>query len=143
MARALPANDATEAGTKPEPVTVMVAEDVEPTFRLIGEILIVPTGGLLMASVTTAEVPPPGVGFDAASERLPAAMKSLEGSAALTWVALMYVVARAEPLTAITVEGTKPVPVKVTTAEGVPASAVVVDMEVITGTGLSTSRLTV
>ncbi len=96
-----------------------------------------------MASVTAAEVPPPGAGFDAASERLPAAMKSVDGSTALTCVELMYVVARAEPPTVITVDGTKPVPAKVITAEGVPASAVVVDMEVITGAGLSTSRLTV
>lgn len=143
VTRVVPAKETTEAGTKPEPVTVMVAEDVAPTFRTDGDSLSAPTGGLLIASGTAAEVPPPGLGLDAARARLLAAVKSLEGSAALTWVALMYVVARAEPLTVMTVEGTKPVPVKVMTAEGVPASAVVADMEVMTGAGLSISRLIV
>ena len=55
----------------------------------------------------------------------------------------MYVVALAEPFTLITVDGTKPVPVTVTTADAVPSRAVVGVNDVIVGTGLSTSRLVV
>ena len=53
----------------------------------------------------------------------------------------MKVVARAVPLILITVEGTKPVPVKLTTADAVPANALVGDIAVTVGAGLSTSRL--
>jgi len=103
--------------------------------------LIAPTAGLLMVRASAVEVPPPGVGLTAVIERLPAAEKSVEGSATLTWVEFMNVVAREEPFTLMTVDGTNPVPVRVTTADAVPASAVVGDIEEITGAGLSTSRL--
>jgi len=96
---------------------------------------------LLIANVMAAELPPPGTGLTAVSERLPAARKSVEGSAALTWVELINVVARGEPFTLMVVEGTKPVPVKVMTADAIPAIAELEDMEVMTGAGLSTSRL--
>lgn len=54
----------------------------------------------------------------------------------------MYVVVRAEPFTLITVDGTNPVPVKVMTADGVPASSVAEETEARAGAGLSTSSLT-
>jgi hypothetical protein len=55
----------------------------------------------------------------------------------------MYVVVLAEPLTLITVDGTKPVPVMVTMADAVPSKALVGVNDVIVGAGLSTSRLIV
>jgi hypothetical protein len=118
----------------------MVAAEVEPTFRADGLSLITPTEGLLIARASAVEVPPPGVELTAVIERFPAAEKSVEGSAALTWVELMKVVALEEPFTLTTVEGTNPVPVRVTTADGTPANAVLGDIEAITGAGLSTSK---
>ena len=52
----------------------------------------------------------------------------------------MKVVAREEPFTLTTVDGTNPVPVRVTTTDAAPAAAVEGDIEVITGAGLSTSN---
>lgn len=122
-------------------MTVTVAAVVAPTGRLEGLSLIAPTAGLFTVKEVEAEVPPPGVAFTAVTESVPAAAKSVEGSAALIWVELMNVVARAEPFTLIIVDGTKPVPVTVTTADAVPAEALAGDTVVITGVGLSTSRL--
>jgi hypothetical protein len=101
----------------------------------------VPTTGLFTEKVVAADVPPPGTKFTAVTERAAAAAKSVEGSAALTSVELMKVVARAAPFTLITVVGTKPVPVKLTTADAVPARTLVGDIVVMAGAGLSTSRL--
>jgi hypothetical protein len=120
----------------------MVVADVAPAFTVEGLSWIGPTGGFTTLRDTAGDVPPPGEEFTAVSARLPAAAKSVEGSAALTSVVLMYVVARAEPLTSITVDGTKPVPVKEITADAVPVNSVVVDSDVIVGAGLSTSRST-
>ena len=98
------------------------------------------TGALTTLSVIAEDVPPAGAGLTAVMERLPAAEKSEEGSAALTWVELMKVVVRAEPFTSMTVEGSNPAPKKVMTADAEPASAVLTDIKEMTGVGLSTSR---
>ena len=74
-------------------------------------------------------------------ERLAAADKSAAVSATLTWVELMNVVVRAEPLTWMTVVGTNPVPVTVSTVEVTPITSLVGETDAIVGAGLSTSRL--
>ena len=130
-----------EVGTNPLPVTVIVAAVVVPTYKLEGLSLIAPATGLFTVRVVAAEVPPPGTEFTAVTERMPAAAKSVEGSTALTCVELMNVVDRAEPLTLITVDGTKPVPVTVTTVDPVPTGVLVDDNDEMVGAGLSTSRL--
>jgi hypothetical protein len=74
------------------------------------------------------------------SERLPAVEMSAALSAIVTWVALVYVVVRAEPFTLMTVAGTNPVPVTVTTGDVAPVTSIVGDTDAIAGAGLSTSR---
>jgi hypothetical protein len=96
---------------------------------------------LFTVKFIAVEVPPLGIELTAVNERVPAVAKSEEGRAALTCVALMYVVALAEPFTLMTVVGTKPVPVTVTMADAVPAMALVGDKDAIVGAGLSTSKL--
>jgi hypothetical protein len=51
------------------------------------------------------------------------------------------VVVRDAPFTSITVAGTNPVPVTVTTGEAAPVDSLVGDMDVTVGAGLSTSNL--
>lgn len=142
VVRGVPFTNTVEAAIKPVPVTVTVDGDGEPTFRTDGESEIALTGGFTIVTEDTDDTPPPGVAFTAASERLPATEKSVPGSATLTSVGLINVVARAEPFTLITVDGTNPVPLTVITADAVPVSSVVVDKDAIVGAGLSTSRLT-
>ena len=65
----------------------MVAADVAPTGRMEGERVMGPTAGLFTVSTTAADLPPPGAGLTAVSEREPAAEKSAAVKAAVTWVA--------------------------------------------------------
>lgn len=95
-----------------------------------------------MPRLTAVDVPPPGVGFTAVSERLPAAARSADVSVTPTWVALVNAVVRDVPPILITVEGLNPVSVTTTTADDVPAVSPVGEIDVIVGAGLSTSRLT-
>jgi len=92
------------------PVTVIVVGVADPTGSEEGLRSSAPTVGLLTGSATAADVPPPGAGFTAVSDRLPVAAKSEELRVTLTWVALTSVVERALPFTSITVDDTKPVP---------------------------------
>jgi hypothetical protein len=62
----------------------------------------------------------------AMTETVPAADRSLAGSAALTWVELAKVVVRAVPLTLITAEGTKPVDVTIAAGFAEIAAAIAV-----------------
>lgn len=140
--RALPFTLTTEAGTKGPPETVIVATDVPPGARLAGERLIEPTAGLFTGSITASEVPPPGAAFTAVSESVPATDTSAAVNATFTCVAPTYVVVCALPFTLITVAGTNPVPVSVTTGELAPVSSISGEIDVIAGAGLSTSRFT-
>ena len=105
---------------------------------------IVPTGGLLIATWTAAEVPPPGgCILTAVRERLPVADTSAAVRVTFTWVALLKVVVRAPPFTSITVEAMKPVPVTAITGEDAPTSSVAGLTAVIAGAGFEARTATV
>src|SRR6202044_2429725 len=125
----------TEAVTNLSPVTVRVAGVVVPAASVDGLTWMAPTGGLLIATWAAAEVPPPGGGFTAVSERFPVADTSAAARVTFTWVALVKVVVRALPFTSITVEGVKPVPLTAITGEEVPITSVAGLTAVIAGVG--------
>jgi hypothetical protein len=96
--------------------------------------------GAITETFVAADVPPPGAGFTAANERSVGAETSAAANATLTWVELVNVVARAVPLTWMTVAETNPVPVTVTTGEVASVTNDLGFTEVIVGAGLVTSR---
>jgi hypothetical protein len=127
---------------KPVPITEITGEDA-PTSSVAGLTDVIAGAGFdaTTATVAAVEVPPPGVGFTAVKERPPAADRSATVSATLTCVALVNVVVRAVPLTLMTVVGTNPVPVTVSTFEVAPVTSMAGEIDPIVGAGLSTSRL--
>jgi len=129
-----------EPGTNELPLTVTVVGVAFPTRIEAGLRMICPTVGLVTCNIAALEVPPPGNAFTAVTARVPVADKSDAESITVTWVALVYVVVRAEPFTWIVVVGTKPVPVTVT-EEDPPTTVDEGETDVIAGTGLSTSTL--
>src|SRR5438067_12255144 len=100
-------------GTIPVPVTVMVVLVVLPAGTVDGERLIKPRDELLIAMDAALDVPPPGVGVNALTERLPAVAWSAAVSDERSCVELIKVVVREVPLTWTTVEETKFAPVTV------------------------------
>jgi len=56
----------------PVPVTVMIVLVVFPTATVDGDRLMAPSAELLIAIDAALEIPPPGVGVNAFTERLPA-----------------------------------------------------------------------
>jgi len=140
VTRESPFTCTSEPGTNELPLTVTVVGVASPTTIEAGLRVICPTVGLVTSNVAALEVPPPGNVFTAVNARVPLVDKSDAESITVTWVALMYVVVRAEPFTWIAVVGTKPAPVTVT-EEDPPITVEEGDMDVIAGTGLSTSTL--
>jgi hypothetical protein len=100
-----------------------------------------PIGGLFTGRLKIEELPPPGDEFTAVSDNVPEAERSEAVRVALASVALTKAVGLAEPLTLITVVGTKPVPVTVTACTDAPSNSTAGELDAITGDGLSTSRL--
>lgn len=144
VCRGVPFHWITEFAVKPVPLTVSVVSG-DPVKIVLGETAVICVPGCVAVAtlrLTAAEVPPPGVGFTAVSERLPAAARSAAVRVTPTWVALVNVVVRDVLPTLITVAGSNPVPVTTTTADDIPAVSPVGEIDVIVGTGLSTSRLT-
>ena len=125
----------------PVPVTVMIGLVVVPTGTVDGDRLIAPSAELLIAIDAALDVPPPGVGVNALTERLPAVAWSGTVSDESSCVALINVVERELPLTCTTVDGTKFAPV---TVIGVPVAVPVVTRFGVTviepGTGLFTAN---
>jgi hypothetical protein len=130
---------------KPVPATVMAvsADPARIEFGLIEAITGVVGGatGATTLRVAAVDVPPPGAAFTAVIARVPAADTSAAVRDALTCVELVKVVVRDAPFTSITVVGTNPVPVTVTTAETAPVDSLVGYIDVTVGAGLSTSNL--
>src|SRR5437016_13000009 len=62
---------ATEAGTKPAPISVIVVSG-EPASPPVGEMVLSVGAGLVIAKLTAVEVPPPGGGVTTRTEMLPA-----------------------------------------------------------------------
>jgi hypothetical protein len=100
-------------GTMPVPVTVMMVLLVLPVGTLDGERVITPSDELLIAMDAALDVPPPGAGVNALTERLPGVAWSATVSDESNCVGLINVVEREVPLTCITVEETKFAPVTV------------------------------
>ena len=97
----------------PVPVTVMIVLVVLPDGTVDGDRLMEPRAELLIAMDAALDVPPPGVGVNALTERLPAVVWSATVSDASSCVELIKVVERELPLTCTTVEETKFAPVTV------------------------------
>lgn len=76
-----------------------------------------------MGNAIASEPPPPGAGFTAVKDRLPALETSAAVNVTLACVALAMVVDRALPLTSITVEDRKLVPVTVITGDAAPTTS--------------------
>src|SRR5581483_3855890 len=86
VARLAPAQRTTELATNPPPVTVMVKPELPKTAE-DGERLPInnPLAGVT-ANVTLLDVPPPGVGLTTVMAKDPAAVRSLAGITAVSWV---------------------------------------------------------
>lgn len=97
----------------PVPVTVTTVLVDLPTGTVVGERLMAPRDELLIAMDAALDVPPPGVGVNAFTERLPAVAWSATVRDESNWVELMKVVVREVPLTWTTVDETKFAPVTV------------------------------
>jgi hypothetical protein len=143
VVRALPFTSITVAATNPVPVTAIVKE-VAPTVSVEGEVLVIVGAkfGAVTVTVAAVDVPPPGAGFTAVNERLPAAATSAAVNDTLTCVSLEYVVVRALPFTLIIVVGTNPVPVTVIVGVLAPVISLVCDSDVRVGAGLFTVKFT-
>lgn len=70
--RALPLTLAVVPAMKPDPEIVTESGVVPPTVALEGESAIGPGTGLMTGTCTVFELPPPGVGFETDTARLPA-----------------------------------------------------------------------
>lgn len=95
VARAEEFHNATEFDSNPVPVIVIVAELPGGTNR--GEIAVITATGLFTLNVAAGEVPPPGAGFCTAIKLAELPVRSAEGSAAFSSVALTNVVVSAAP----------------------------------------------
>jgi hypothetical protein len=100
-------------GTILVPVTVMIVLIVLPAATVDGDRLMAPSAELLIAIDAALDIPPPGVGVNALTERLPAVAWSATVSDESSCVELIKVVERELPLTCTTVEETKFAPVTV------------------------------
>jgi len=122
VARALPFHCTTEPERKFVPVTVSV-NAVPPGVALEGESKVAVGAGLLMVKVRAPDVPPPGEGFATVTESVPAVAMSLAEIAAVNWVLLTKLVARALPFHCTVEPETKFVPVTVSVNVAPPAVA--------------------
>src|SRR5258708_19469264 len=100
-------------GTMAVPDTVMMVPVVLPAGTVDGDKLMTPRAELLIAMDAALDVPPPGVGVNALTERLPGVAWSATVSDESSCVELINVVERELPLTCTTVEETKFAPVTV------------------------------
>jgi len=130
-----PFHFATEPLVKPVPVIVNVNAAV-PAVALAGDnVPIVGTGfAALIVNAAVPDVPPPGAGFVTVTCPVPAVAMSAAVIAAVTCIALTYVVVRFDPFHFTTEPLMKPVPVIVNVNAAVPAVALVGDSVLIVGT---------
>lgn len=124
----------------PVPFTVNV-NPAPPAIALAGESVVTVGTGLLIVSVAAADVPPPGAGFVAVIEAVPAVAISAAVIVAVTCVPLLNVVALGEPLKFTTEVEIKFVPLMTTENVAPPAVTVFGAKEVIVGTGLFAAEI--
>jgi hypothetical protein len=89
-----------------------------------------------MVKVRAPDVPPPGEGFSAVTEAVPAVAMSLAGTGTLSCVLLTYVVVSPVPFHCTVELERKFVPVTVSVNPAPPAVALAGESEVAVGTGL-------
>jgi len=121
--------------TKLLPFTVRVMA-LLPIPALVGLILLRTGVGLSIVKVWAADVPPPGVGVETVTEAVPALLRSLAGTTAVSCVLLTYVVDRAAPFQFTVELLRKFVPVTVSGKASLPARALVGLILLRTGFGL-------
>jgi hypothetical protein len=92
--RAVPFTLTRELATNPLPVIVIVVP-AAATAAELGDMLATCGSGLLIATATSLDVPPPGAGFITSICPLPAVAMSALVSVTCSCVALTYVVVRA------------------------------------------------
>jgi hypothetical protein len=134
--RALPFQFTVELGIKPVPFTVSV-KAAAPAVAPVGvtEVRLGSGLGAVMANAIAPEVPPPGAGLTTVTEALPAAAISAAVMAAMSCVALPYVVVRGLPFQFTVEPETKPLPVTVSVKPAAPAVAPAGDNDVSAGSG--------
>jgi hypothetical protein len=86
----------TEVETKFVPVTVSV-NAAPPWLVPAGDSLVTVGTGLLMVNVFDADVPPPGLGLLTVMDAVPALLRTLDGTVAVSEVLLTNVVVRFAP----------------------------------------------
>ncbi len=128
----------TEPLMNPFPLTVSV-NAAAPAVALLGDSPIIAGTGFapLMVNVELPDVPPPGAGLVTVTCPVPAVVRSAAVIAAVTCVALMYVVVRLDPFQFTTEPLMNPVPVTVKVNAAVPAVALAGDSVLIVGTGFA------
>jgi hypothetical protein len=115
-----PFHRTTDPPTKLAPFTTRVKGE-PPVAAELGLMPLILGVGLLIASVAGVETPPPGAGLETVMLAVPAAVMSLAGIAAVSWVPLPNVVARSDPFQRTTDPLTKLVPATVRVKAGPPA----------------------
>ena len=137
VVRAAPFQFTADELRKPVPLTVRL-KAAPPEVALEGDrVVIAGTGlGALMVNDDAVEVPPPGAGLNTVTWAVAALAMSAAVIAAVNWVALTYVVVRAEPLQLTTEPLAKPVPLTVRVKAAPPAVALEGERLVRVGTGL-------
>ena len=105
VVRDVPFHCTTEVDRKFVPVTVSVNAE-PPAVALLGETIVSVGMGFvaLMVKARAPEVPPPGAGVNTVTEAEPAVAMSVAEIAAVSWVLLTKVVARAVPFQLTTEE---------------------------------------
>src|SRR5437762_293802 len=121
----------------PVPVSVSV-NPAPPTAALEGDSAVSVGPPALTGKVTAADVPPPGPGVVTVTFTMAAASRSVDGIAAVSWVALTNVVVRAAPFHCTVLPLTKPVPVTVSVNAALLISALLGLRPVSVGAGLFT-----
>src|SRR6266404_29508 len=121
----------------PVPVSVSV-NPAPPVVALEGASAVSVGPPALTGKVTAADVPPPGPGVVTVTFTMAAASRSVDGIAAVSWVALTNVVVRAAPFHCTVLPLMKPVPVTVSVNAAPLTSALLGLRPVSVGAGLFT-----
>ena len=142
MVNATPSQFTEEPVTKSLPLIVRVTA-VLPAATLEGESELTEGTGLtaVMVKATVFEVPPPGVGLTTVTFALPAVVRLEAGTIAVSCEALTYVVVNLAPSQLKVEPGTKSLPDTVNVKSPLPLAALVGDIDVIDGSGLSWGSL--
>jgi len=139
VVRGDPAQFTTEVLTKFVPFTVRV-NAAPPASALLGASEVMLGLGLSTTKASEPDTPPPGLGLVAVMRKVPALVRSVAGTEAISSLLVLKTVLRAEPFQFTVAPLTKFVPFTVNVKDLDPRSFVVGDNEVSVGTGLLTVK---